>query len=294
MEHVLSLSYGKDSLACLGAIEALGWPLDRIIHVEVWATDTISADPPPMVEFKTKADKIIKERWGIEVEHIRHQMTYEQMFYRVVKHGKTAGTIKGWPLTRKSNSWCKHLKITSKLQQKDCVHYIGIAADEPNRFHNLTDMKKSPLVETGWDEAYCFHWCEENDLLSPIYTTATRGGCWFCHNQGVDQLRLLRKNYPDLWAIMLKWDVDSPVEFKPGHWTYKKVEVSNLCGFEDANWDEYKEGDEFITIKDRYIKGPSVHDFERRFRLEDNGLIYPYDKIFRWDMLDAELNMRWF
>lgn len=26
-EHILSLSYGKDSLACLGAIEALGWPL---------------------------------------------------------------------------------------------------------------------------------------------------------------------------------------------------------------------------------------------------------------------------
>ena len=30
-EHILSLSYGKDSLACLGAIEQLGWPLDRIV-----------------------------------------------------------------------------------------------------------------------------------------------------------------------------------------------------------------------------------------------------------------------
>lgn len=38
-EYVLSLSYGKDSLACLGAIEELGWPLDRITHAEVWATD---------------------------------------------------------------------------------------------------------------------------------------------------------------------------------------------------------------------------------------------------------------
>ena len=32
MEHILSLSYGKDSLACLGAIKKLGLPLDRIIH----------------------------------------------------------------------------------------------------------------------------------------------------------------------------------------------------------------------------------------------------------------------
>ena len=75
IEHILSLSYGKDSLACLGAIEELGWPLDRIVHAEVWATDTIPADLPPMVEFKAKADAIIKERWGIEVEHLYGEKT---------------------------------------------------------------------------------------------------------------------------------------------------------------------------------------------------------------------------
>ena len=69
-QYVLSLSYGKDSLACLGAIEKLGLPLDRIIHAEVWATDDIPADLPPMVEFKSKADEIIKERYGIDVEHV--------------------------------------------------------------------------------------------------------------------------------------------------------------------------------------------------------------------------------
>ena len=68
--NVLSLSYGKDSLACLGACEQLGIKIDRIVHAEVWATDTIPADLPPMVEFKKKADKLIKERYGIEVEHI--------------------------------------------------------------------------------------------------------------------------------------------------------------------------------------------------------------------------------
>lgn len=54
MQYILSLSYGKDSLACLGAIEELGWPLDKIVHIEIWATETIQADPPPMVEFKAK------------------------------------------------------------------------------------------------------------------------------------------------------------------------------------------------------------------------------------------------
>lgn len=69
-QYILSLSYGKDSLACLEAIKILGLPLDRIVHAEVWATDTIPADLPPMVEFKTKADQIILDRYGIRVEHI--------------------------------------------------------------------------------------------------------------------------------------------------------------------------------------------------------------------------------
>ena len=79
--NVLSLSYGKDSLACLGACEQLGIPINRIVHAEVWATDEISADLPPMVEFKKKADAIIKERWGLEVEHVCAMTTPEK------KHG---------------------------------------------------------------------------------------------------------------------------------------------------------------------------------------------------------------
>lgn len=69
-QHILSLSYGKDSLACLEACRQLGYPIDRIIHAEVWATQTIPADLPPMVEFKKKADAIIKARYGLTVEHI--------------------------------------------------------------------------------------------------------------------------------------------------------------------------------------------------------------------------------
>lgn len=57
------------------------------------------------------------------------------------------------------------------------VQYLGIAADEPERIERHTKPGfKMPLVEIGWDEAYCRKWCEERYLLSPIYTTATRGG----------------------------------------------------------------------------------------------------------------------
>lgn len=77
MTRILSLSYGKDSLACLEACKLLGYPIDRVIHAEVWATQDIPADLPPMVEFKKKADRIIKERYGLTVEHISAQRERE-------------------------------------------------------------------------------------------------------------------------------------------------------------------------------------------------------------------------
>ena len=89
------------------------------------------------------------------------------------------------------------------------------------------------------------------DLLSHIYTQSERGGCWFCHNQRVNQLRLLRKQYPEYWHLMLKWDKDSPVTFKPN--------------------------------------GRTVHDFDRRFTLEDEGLINANDRRFRWSDIDGRL-----
>lgn len=260
--RVLSLSYGKDSMACLGAIEQLGWTLDRIVTADVWATDTIPADLPPMVEFKDYADKVILERYGIEVEHYKPSKTYEERFYkgRTERAKKRPGLIYGWPFSV-TGAWCNSdVKMDAirkcRRSYKGGIEYLGIAVDEPSRFHNLSDTKLSPLVEIGWTEADCRAWCEKNDLLSPIYAQATRGGCWFCHNQSVEQLRLLRRRYPELWALLLKWDADSPVTF--------------------------------------HADGHTVHDFDRRFQLEDEGMIAADDKVFRWSMLDGELNYRLF
>ena len=133
------------------------------------------------------------------------------------------------------------------------VQYLGIAIDEPKRLERLDGVNKiSPLAAVGWTEADCREWCEKNNLLSPIYTTSTRGGCWFCHNQGLDQLRLLKNNYPELWELLLKWDLDSPVAFRSD--------------------------------------GRTVHDLDLRFQLEDEGKV-PLDKTFRWKMVDEYKNM---
>ena len=150
---------------------------------------------------------------------------------------------------------CSSRERERENETRRIVQYLGIAADEPKRIerHIKRPDIVLPLVEIGWDEAYCRKWCEENDLLSPIYTTATRGGCWFCHNQGVDQLRHLRKKYPEYWELLLKWDADSPVTFK--------------------------------------ADGHTVHNYDRRFMLEDLGCL-PKDRTFRWSMLDEDRQIK--
>ena len=137
-------------------------------------------------------------------------------------------------------------------QRINIVHYIGIAADEPLRIKrhiNKPDMVL-PLVQIGWEESLCGLEAQYMNMLSPTYTDESlRDGCWFCHNQGIAQLRNLRKKYPDLWALLLKWDNDSPVTF--------------------------------------HADGHTVHDFDKRFALEDAGLIDP-TKRFLWKMIEDD------
>lgn len=98
-EYIARISYGKDSLKMLEVIHSRGLPLDRITTTDVWATDTISANLPPMDAFKAKMDQRIWELYHIEVEHLcarnkdGSKKTYEQMFYHVPVRRSQIGQV---------------------------------------------------------------------------------------------------------------------------------------------------------------------------------------------------------
>lgn len=253
-QYIASLSYGKDSMAMLHVItDVLHWQLDRIVTADVWATDTIPADLPPMVEFKKYADEEIKKRWGIEVEHFcaRNQdgskKTFEKLFYHIRASGNSKGQIAGFPILRlpECNGELKR-PVFKRIDREvsNNIKYIGIAADEPLRFHNASETKKLPLVEAWWTEQMCRDWCEAEGLLAPIYSISKRDGCWFCIYQTIDQLRGVRSGYPELWRLLMKWDNDSPTTFR--------------------------------------ADGRTVHDIDRRLQWEDEGY-KPTQKAFRWE-----------
>ena len=98
-EHIARISYGKDSLKMLNVIRSRGLPLDRITTTDVWATDTISANLPPMQAFKDRMDQKIWDLYRIEVEHLcarnkdGSKKTYEQMFYHVPIRRSQIGNV---------------------------------------------------------------------------------------------------------------------------------------------------------------------------------------------------------
>ncbi len=256
MEHIYFISFGKDSMAGLHvAVDLLHWPVDRVVHSPIWATKEINACAQDMEDFKTYARAEIKRRWGLDVDYTPHKHTFEELFYTDYQRKTGETTIRGWPLLK--GSWCaRDLKGAKSDPKTGEVYYIAIAADEPKRCGQLGERKKSPLVEAGWTEAMCYDWCKKNNLLAPTYNTSARDGCWFCPKQPTDQLRKLYHTRPDLWALMLKWDKDSPTTFKAGH-TDKKT--------------------------GRFVSGRTVHDYDRRFAAEDRGEV-PADRRFRWKL----------
>lgn len=258
MEYIASLSYGKDSVAMLEVIRKNGLPLDRIVHVEIMATEEIPADYPETMQWKQYADKIIQDRYGLTVEHIRARKTYEEMFYGIPNrksyNTEKQGQIRGFPSLR--SQWCSRaLKVRlMKNLFKGSVQYVGIAADEPKRFGQLTEAVRSPLVEYGITEKDCMEICREIGLLAPTYLQSKRNGCWFCHAQPNEQLRLLRKQHPDFWKKLLEWDAQSPIPFRHGR----------KCGTH------------------------TVADFDKRFSMEDAGILPENPARFKWSMIDGE------
>ena len=219
MKYVASLSFGKDSMAMLIKIKELGLPLDEVIYVDIMFDDDTSGETPEMASFITKAEKILKEKFNVEVTHLRG-VTFKEQFYKVKQRGKHIGDNYGFPYT--IGAWCNDrlkmqpIKEYMRRQKEQIIQYVGIAYDEPERYERLNhETHIAPLYDLKITEKEAMEICEKYDLLSPIYKTSFRGGCWFCPKQRLSQLKWLYQEHNDLWNTLRDMEKDSFNTFKP-------------------------------------------------------------------------------
>lgn len=256
-QYVACISYGKDSLAQLEVIRRHDLSLTDIVTADIMATPDIPAYLPELVEFRGRMDREIEARYGIPVTHVRAGVTFQDLFYRQLgKRSKYSG-IWGWPPI--FGHWCmtelKQRPIQEYFKGRDCVQWLGIAADEAKRHGQLNERKRSALAEHGVTEAQAMKICEGLGWVSPAYLHSGRDGCWFCPCQGTGQLRRLYNEYPEYWRMLLDWDKDANQSFKIGR---------------------------------------TLAEYSERFRLETEGLLDPESNNFRWAQLEGELQYRLF
>lgn len=227
MKYILSLSFGKDSMALLIEVLKRNLPLDYVIFCDIKFNGEISGEHPLMAEWIPKAEQKLKDSFGIDVIHLTAQKNFTEQFYTVKQKGNHIGDRYGFPYT--IGAWCNgRLKldpirkfIQEKIKEFGAVtEYIGIASDEPKRLTRYKELetenhKYITLADLGIDELQAMDICKEHDLLSPKYQNSFRGGCWFCPKQSHWDLYQLWLNYRDYFNILEEMEKDSFNSFKP-------------------------------------------------------------------------------
>ena len=119
---------------------------------------------------------------NLRLSHPQRELVYEQpqtTGFATRWSQYCTGELKKQPLTDFQSQYSGGIGVrdsnnrfsSSTLAQganTNIVQYLGIAADEPERIKRHTKPGYIlPLVDIGWDEAYCRKWCEENDRFHP-------------------------------------------------------------------------------------------------------------------------------
>lgn len=206
MKHIASCSFGKDSIATILLALEHGDPLDEAVFVEVMfdLARNISGEIPEHIDwiYSTAIPRL--EAMGVRTRVLRSERDYVWFFRHIVTRGKQKGKYHGFPIGGHCfiNRDCKIRPIKRYMRDiaDEVVSYIGIAADEPKRLARLQSDKVPLLAKYGHSEAMARELCERHGLLSPIYKTGTRGGCWFCPNARISFFCRLRREHPSLWS----------------------------------------------------------------------------------------------
>lgn len=224
--YVANFSGGKDSTAMVLRMIELGYPLDEVIFCDT------TMEFPAMYRHIEKVKAVI-ESAGIKFTTLRaeHDFEYYLCDHKVKNRKPTSDLYgrAGYGWAGHSSRWCtaelKRRVIAAYLKQlrksHDVVQYIGLAADEDYRMkrkNNQDPRHCHPLRGWGWAEADAMRYCRNKGYdWEGLYDIFQRVSCWCCPLKSYDELRPLRKHFPDLWRKLLKMDARQCKKFAHGY-----------------------------------------------------------------------------
>lgn len=189
-----SVSGGKDSLVMLRLIlnNLDKYPLNGVVHFELEIDYPFIKNVIDYMENECK-------RYGIPFYRIKPRRSWYDMIEKY-----------GLPMRPRRLRWCNtQYKLDCKAQFNDfqksynneVFYYVGLCADETDRFNDGDDHSIYPLVNEGIDEPAILKWAKTEPLFNGYYKSQLHCGCMFCPCCTYLNLAYLLKYY----AVEYEW-----------------------------------------------------------------------------------------
>lgn len=194
--------------------------------IDVVLTADTGMEFPEMYRHWDRVEQFLLRERGLKLTILRHPKGFEWLMFDDPKEKLSSIETRrrlgvppygnGWPGLKVR--WCTgqlktHLinKEVNRLKKEhQALHYVGIAADEPERVKN----ERYPLVDWGITEREALQICYDRGYdWGGLYEIYHRCSCWCCPFQRIDELRKLRRHHPEPWAKLLELDGRALAQF---------------------------------------------------------------------------------
>ena len=225
-----SVSFGKDSLAMLLLLLEKKMPLDEVIFYNS------EMEFDCIYHIRDRIKPVLEQR-GIRFTEVKPGVPFLYNMLDRPVDSKKNGFHLGYGWCGGPCRWGTKLKTRTLdgVALDADVHYVGIAADEPERLERLEAPKCSPLADAGMTEADCLAFCyergffwEENGVR--LYDILDRVSCWCCKNKNRKELKNIYQFLPQYWEKLKGLQAQIPMPMKP--YSRKGVPYGNVFDLE--------------------------------------------------------------
>ncbi len=226
VNYIVSLSGGKDSIATALIMSEHGIPIHSCAHFMTgW-------DFPQITDMVDRLESYL----GVKVARLepKYSLEYQMLQKPIIsKKGHSVGKVhrtgNGWPSPLRR--WCtgrkvgtidRYSKLIEEQAGKISVQCIGFAYDEQHRVKKSGIVKKIengrvkfPLIEKKITEKEALQICYRHGFdFGGLYHYFSRVSCWCCPLQSLQDLRTIRRFFPQYWAKMLVMDGGNSRDFQ--------------------------------------------------------------------------------
>lgn len=208
VKYIASVSFGKDSLAMLLRLLEEEKPLSVVVFYNT------GMEFDAIYHIRDRVKLLLADRNIDFVELHPEEPFLYSMFERQIKYRNRDGYHYGYGWCGGACRWGTSAKLKAirefkKSLKDDIVDYVGIAADEPQRFEkSRREDKVMPLVEWGMTEKDCLEYCRSKGYSwtessangdIDLYDILDRVSCWCCTNKNLKELRNIYWKLPQYW-----------------------------------------------------------------------------------------------